>query len=493
MPYQQKLTFILIWLLFVLLANINFSYGQNASCATCGSTDQRMQSYIDMTRELMAAIQTLSPEGPTVGAFDVPGLFGGWVLQLQDESRDVITRSADAAVRSIDQRIQAWLAVSTILFTNVWDISRDSVLSLTLLSQNQAVVRDRAKLQRVWSIIQDKIFALALAAARQNRVSESHRQQIQSIVSTYQTQWSIQYFALDDRATYANLIHVLQQSNRAFERFLAHGSINQFSREFNAGNGNVAIKFDYDAMQEMQEAYKCARFWDVCAGNFRQFVTDLNTIWSENIQASRTAFQDVADSAKKLATALQLVGKQTQRFISNRRSSAALTSDEKKALSRRDQLLRTVYGSDFKRLQTAILPTIRANISQESFEIISENMTQLFTTNRSSDTQLQDLTRERHRGLTISSGDIANIQLSDHIKNRMLHHMQHAHNRALEQSQYAQLADTMPLSIYIPMLAYQLEDIRSIIGTKDTQGMLIHNLWMACELQCSNAWWTCWR
>jgi hypothetical protein len=79
----------------------------------------------------------------------MPGLFGGGVLQLDNEARDAMTRAAEATARSINQKIQATLAVTTVLFTNVRDVSRDNFLGLALLSQNQAIVRDWAKLQKL--------------------------------------------------------------------------------------------------------------------------------------------------------------------------------------------------------------------------------------------------------------------------------------------------------------------------------------------------------
>jgi hypothetical protein len=47
------------------------------------------------------------------------------------------------------------------------------------------------------------------------------------------------------------------------------------------------------------------------------------------------------------------------------------------------------------------------------------------------------------------------------------------------------------LTVYVPLLASQLDTIRWLIGTKDTKWMIIHNLGTACELQCGNAGWTC--
>jgi len=131
------------------------------------------------------------------------------------------------------------------------------------------------------------------------------------------------------------------------------------------------------AIDKMQQDYTCARFGDQCAGNLKQFVTDMQTLGSENIQAARTSGKDIIDASKKLKGAMQAFGKKTANFLRKKEKNKAYTPEEEAGLSRQDKLLRTVYGSDFKRMQNAILPTIRANVSPESFETIKDNMTQI--------------------------------------------------------------------------------------------------------------------
>jgi len=80
-------------------------------------------------------------------------------------------------------------------------------------------------------------------------------------------------------------------------------------------------------------------------------VTDIKSIGTENIQAAKTAGKDVVDASNKLAGALKVFGKQTANFFRKKGKKKAYTEEEQASISRQDQLLRTVYGSDFKRMQ----------------------------------------------------------------------------------------------------------------------------------------------
>jgi spermidine synthase len=113
----------------------------------------------------------------------------------------------------------------------------------------------------------------------------------------------------------------------------------------------VYIRFNDDSLDLVATQYSCARFGDQCAGNLKQFVTDMKSIGTENIQAAKTAGQDVVDAGKKLAATFKSVSKQTQKYLAGK-IKKPITQEEKDAsISRQNQLLRSVYGSDFKRMQ----------------------------------------------------------------------------------------------------------------------------------------------
>lgn len=483
----------IVWMM-VLSCMLWFSFAQSNDCNTCGSTAEPLQDYIDMVSSIMNTMQTQAPEWPMVWAYTTPGLFGGGILELDNESRDVIQRSLDAIGRSIDQKMQARIAVTTVLFTNVWDISRDNLVWIGLLTQNQAIVRDRSKIQRLSSIMQDKIFELALSTARQEPLTLADREQIQTILTAYKDDELLSEVFLSDKATYANTIFVFQKINRSLERFLTYGSIDPFKNDFSAWwDDGISIQFNRQKMEQMKIDYQCARFGDQCAGNFKQFVQDIETIWGENIQAARNSWRDITDAMKKLAWSFQLLGKQTTNFFKKQENKAAYTSEEKAVLSRQQQLLRTVYGSDFKMLQTAILPTIRANIDPSAFVVFKDAMVDITAGVKSDFAMLRNLRETDPDARTIDNFTALQVPwLSDVMKESLTQTMVAVHGVSTDMMQYATITEPHNVTIYVPLLASQLDTLRDIIGTKDTKGMIVHNLGIACELQCSNAGGTCW-
>lgn len=158
-------------------------------------------------------------------------------------------------------------------------------------------------------------------------------------------------FVVEPTATYANLLFVLQKTNRARETFVIYNATDQLKRTINGEESAVYVKFKDTTIDLVATQYNCARFGDQCASNLKQFVTDIKSIGTENIQAAKTAGKDVVDAGKKLAGALQVFGKQTANFFRKKDKKKAFTEAERSGLSRQDQLLRTVYGSDFKRMK----------------------------------------------------------------------------------------------------------------------------------------------
>jgi hypothetical protein len=453
-----------------------------------------------MTTAIMSAIQTQWWSVSDLGAYTVPWLFGGGVLSLEQESRDVIRRWLDETARNINQALQTTMATTTVLFTNVWDIGRDNTMWLGILVQNQAIVRDRAKLQRLWSIMQDKISELALWAARQDLITPADQAQIKSIIEQYKGQWLIDSFVIEPNATYANLLFVLQKANRAWERFIVYNTTNQLKRTtISAWNDAVYIRFNDDSLDLVATQYSCARFGDQCAGNLKQFVIDMKSIGTENIQAAKTAGQDVVDASKKLAWAFKVFGKQTANFFRKKEKKKAFTEEERAALSRQNQLLMTVYWSDFKRMQQWVLASVRANVDTTAFTAIKDSIQDIKSQVKSNKDKIEtkDVTslkevRSQKEDIQAISDALKPIVLPDVLKQVLTETMITVHASAVEHVSFATAVQPHDVTVYVPLLAAQLDILRDLIGTKDTKGMIVHNLGTACELQCTNAGWTCW-
>ena len=485
------------WLI-VLIALYALSFAPvfaQQQCTTCGSTAQAMQVYFDMTTKVMSAIQTLGGQWPSVGRYTVPWLFQWGVVNIPEEENDLITRNSQAIARNISQKMEATAAVATILFTDARDIGRDSLMWITILAQNQAIVRDRSKLQNMGSVLQDKIYELSLGAARQSPITPWDAPQIQSILDQYRQSWLVSSYAIQPDTTYANILFVFQRMNRSFERFLAWNTISQFAWWYQAWS--FEVYFDMDTIRQMKEDYACARFWDQCAGNLKQFVTDIKAVSSENVQAVKTAGKDVTDASKKLAQAVSAFWKQTANFFRKKEKQKAFTEKEAQWLSREQQLLRTVYGSDFKKMQNkqwVWLWDVKAGIV--GLKQAVENHKQAKAAKKLETKDINKKTQESSKSQSNKENTtgviLTSISLPQTVSTILSQTMQDAYEDTKIAVQSANVVEPTEVMVYIPLLAYQLQTLRDLIGTKDTKGMLVSNLGTACELQCSNAGGSCW-
>ena len=87
---------------------------------------------------------------------------------------------------------------------------------------------------------------------------------------------------------------------------------------------------------------------------------------------------------------------------------------------------------------------------------------------------------------------LTSISLPQTVSTILSQTMQDAYEDTKIAVQSANVVEPTEVMVYIPLLAYQLQTLRDLIGTKDTKGMLVSNLGTACELQCSNAGGSCW-
>jgi hypothetical protein len=155
-----------------------------------------------------------------------------------------------------------------------------------------------------------------------------------------------------------------------------------------------------------------------------------------------------------------VIGKQTTNFFKKKEKKRAYTDEEALTLSRQDQLLRTVYGSDFKRMQNAILPTIRANISRESFEEISQNMMSI---GKAVNDNIVDPFKNIDNPKTydkLNDKTPAQLQIATSISSIIDYTMQEVYKNHADMMSMVVTIDPNHLTVYVPLLASQLDTIR---------------------------------
>lgn len=462
-------------------------YAQSSSCGTCGAPPQTFSDYEKFMRSIITSVQTLWWDGAWLGRYTVPGLFQSQVLDFPEVERDFVERGVDAIIRNANQRLQWTLATTYTLLSDGIDlVSYDWFLWFTLLFQNQAIVRDWASLQALDALIQEQTYSLGVAAAWLQRISDQDRNQIQAAIQSAIDSNLIVSMSIDSRTTYADLFSTLKLVNNHMKGFMSVGWTKPFSLQIPApikgSTHRVRIVFNYERIAQMDIDYMCARFGDTCAGNFKQFAENIKKVGKNNAVQSKQAVQTMKNAFNNLKNALK-----------NTFSKKWLQS-QKQNLDRQKELLRSVYGSEFKKFGDLF----------DDFPIPKKKDT--LGTNTSSNA-LQSRSARAVRGAqndkkAVSSGvdqaavlqAIAQAQIrlqSSSLQQSLDKSVQsvlHAHDFY---KQYA-WEEMLDATIYVPQIAYQLQLIRDLVWTKDSQGMLLYNLGKACELQCQNKWWTCW-
>jgi hypothetical protein len=95
--------------------------------------------------------------------------------------------------------------------------------------------------------------------------------------------------------------------------------------------------------------------------------------------------------------------------------------------------------------------------------------------------------RSQKEDIQVISDALKPIVLPDVLKQVLTETMITVHASAVEHVSFATAVQPHDVTVYVPLLAAQLDILRDLIGTKDTKGMIVHNLGTACELQCTNA------
>gem|GEM_PF-1716150 len=141
-----------------------------------------------------------------------------------------------------------------------------------------------------------------------------------------------------------------------------------------------------------------------------------------------------------------------------------------------------------------MLASVRANVDTSAYEAIKTSIQQITTQVKNNNTtiQTQDVAslkdvRAQKEDIKAIGEALTAIQLPDVLKQVLTETMVTVHANAVEHISFATAVQPHNVVVYVPLLAAQLDTLRDLIGTKDTKGMIVHNLGTACELQCTNA------
>ncbi len=501
----------LLLILFVLSLGFTSSTFAQNQCVTCGSPAKVFSDYTEFVNKVLWAIQTVGSDGAGLWRNTVPWLFQSQILEFPTQEQNAIQRWVQRTTRAMNQAAQASLATSYVLLSDAVDmVWFDGFLGLAILFQGEAIVRDRSTLQKLDNKIQDKNFALWAAAWWLQEIAASDRVQIEKHFADAKTDKILSGFVIAPEATYADLLNALKAANNMMKWFLSLNSITALSREIPAPvdgeHALVRIKFNVDSLNTMKQQYICSRAWDKCAGNLKWFADSIKNLSKENIAGAKNAINTMERSVFDLMNAF---GAKWGKVY----NKLKVKYDTKESLSKEDQLLRALYGSDYKRIQDGqglgvqdIWQLLKwepvrvdnqwsisnpfADLSKKDYGASQKETMEYQTISEATNTSITDLALQSEAIDKAIIAKKANAAYKEALRDRFLAvnidvGEMIAANDGLVQENY-------DVTLYIPKLALQLQGIRDVIGTKDTQGMLLYNLGKSCELQCQNKGGTCW-
>ena len=501
---------IVVWLI-LSSAFVGSAFAQN-ECTTCGSPAQLFVDYTDFVNQVLWSIQAVWWEWSSLWRNVVPWLFQSQVLNFPTQEQNAIQRWLQRTARSINQAAQASLSTSYVLLSDAVDmVWFDGFLGMAILFQWQAIVRDWATLQKLDSKIQDKNFALGAAAWWFQTISDADMAQIKQHFNEASTKAVFSNFRIDDTATYADLLTTLKTANNMMKWFLSVNSITALSREIpqpadSNTHAPVWIQFNVASLEAMKTAYICARAGDKCSGNFKWFADSIKNLSKQNINGAKNALGIMTKSLSDLVHAFGggKWGKVDKKL--------KVKYDPNSDLSKQDQLLRALYGSDYKKIQDGkglwvqdiqqLLKwepiTVKnqwsvsnpfADLSRKSYGDAQKETLSYQTIADNTNTSISDLVAHDK----VLDNELAFKNDSKDYKETMVSRFDQVADDIGQMIHYQDglTQENYDVTLYIPKLALQLQSIRDLIGTKDTQWMLLYNLGKACELQCQNKWGTC--
>ena len=488
------------------------SSSQWKECKTCGSPAAQLRIMEAFIQDILLMIQTFGDNDNQLGAYTNPNLpswpLQQWIVGLNEDRRNVLQAWVDTSARAANQLAQSAQVTATILATDVYDLIRKDTFGwLAILTQTEAIVRDRAIMQQLDSYIQDKQFEMWLAAMYDSNITPEDYQRLSQIIAEYNTiQWVPFQATITSNTRYSNIIMMSRRMVSATKRFLSVGSTQQYGNN-DFTRGWFSVIFDMEEIQDMATAYKCARFGDTCAGDLKTFVDNIENIGQDTIQWAKQSVNTITEAAKRLKMAFSVPFKKADN----------LTPEEKEFLSKEEQLLRTVYGSDTARIINGwfggrkeaaeewkkslqnlkdFANNTKATVSQK-LATIEANKKELqemsqktrWENDRKREEITQQITTDFQAFITQSN---ANTQAQENTKDIVDATFVFVEQEHMAARTIFTIADTSPITIYYPLLAAQLDRIATIIGSKDNKWSIIENLWRSCELQCSNHSGRCW-
>lgn len=453
----------------------NFVYAEDKECAACSTTSPYIDAYIALWNELISAFLTFANTESSVLNGQDDSFWSTNAHGQENFSPDFI-RGLWSIVDNLNQTTQSIVSVWYVAgLIGIEEVQLNSFKSIVPMLGWQAILRDWNKI----GILNQKLLN-TITDLWNNGVfirlwfKDWWKERIGSILQKY-SQWSTPIFydvgnaqweVIKKSASFQpiQVLWWLWSINQGVRTAIGFWNASELSWSFM--NGYVQISPQFQEALWPWWYYSCAKgvSWMSCSSTVRKNRDNYNAIVKDTKNQTNDAMKTVKMARKRLSW-----------FWSK-------NSDAKSALQERtNELLRWQNGWQGVRNNNGkpIVQWFWDAYKTVKDEIITTNPFAWFTLKERGDTK------------PFVVWDIAQTLADTHDKDYFISVGNAMLKTAENNWMQSIFSDVTPITRTFPLLTQELVTAKFIIdGT--TSESIVNNLWRACDLQCSNAWWTCW-
>ena len=417
------------------------------SISICGSAPQEFNMMLSFVQELINTIRTVGTEGDYLGKYVNPNWFVGTKFSPPD--KNIIGKTWD----DVKQKFNFGIATTAILVSpqQLWGLT-DFFAGIATLFRNTVFSRDLQRLEALDSSITQKKYEIGLGWWWIEDIRAENIVLLQKVIDTYKVKWLLTQDSMiptNNSIKYSDVTAMASNLVAGLKLFLAGDSTETL---FNLSTSTMVINFKPEIIPSLQRQYDCAKWaQDICDPAYKNFSTTMDTTTK-----SATA---------RITTALKIFADATQRL--------------KEAFDPNNQ-------SEYAAKESQLLTSYNGNQKASSGISFSMDNGSAFTNRRSTTVQAQTQnTNIIDQTRTNSNTSVAPITVQKDFDAWMRDRMTPLMAQQNVDLSLVNFSEVKDYSSYFNQLGELLNNIKKLIGTKDSDG-LIKELGQACQLQC---WW----
>lgn len=470
--FKRRLTLTVLCIMILLSSSRGFVMAEDEwnSCDACNTTSPYIDNYINFWYEIIKTLQTYAntDQYALQQKKETNNTKGSEQTNMDAEQKRIL----QSIVNNLNNQSQS-LASTTYAFSliSIETAFTDSWKSMIVLLQNQALLRDWQKVDALWQSIANTIIDMGNAGVFERLWFRQWRdERIYEIIERYSKMDNppIELLGSDIkniRTQPRDLLGALWRMNQALKTTISiwNNIVDNLDNKFL----HKEIQFSQKAQDEIPVYYSCARWvsWMSCSKSWQRA--------REWLEAVRKDTKNQTNDAK---TTFKNALKRLQWFRSQNDQTKELLKQRQNELLRSEYWWQWVRNNEWKPL-TQWLWDSRKSLKQQTTEVWPFAGLKV------------NPTKESWEPFVV--WDIATSHVQKREKETLESAFISVRQDALQNRREWTYADVSPITKLFPLITQEITTARYRIDSIKPES-IVNNLWRACDLQCSNVWWTCW-